>query len=51
MKEEGRLDGPWTFGIKPVQRNSKTDWDSVWEEAKEGRLENIPADIRVKHYF
>lgn len=26
MKEETRVEGPWTYGIKPVQRNSKTDW-------------------------
>lgn len=49
-KEETRVDGPWQFGEKPVKRNSKADWDSVWEEAKKGNLEQIPADIRVKHY-
>lgn len=49
-KEETRLEGPWDFGIKPVKRNSKTDWEEVWKKAKEGKIEDIPADIRVKHY-
>lgn len=26
-KSESRVDGPWSFGEKPVQRNSKADWD------------------------
>lgn len=26
MKEETRIDGPWEFGTKPVQRNNKKDW-------------------------
>lgn len=33
MKEESRLEGPWEFGIKPIQRNNKTDWASVWKNA------------------
>lgn len=49
-KEETRLDGPWTFGEKPVKRNSKEDWEQVWANAKAGKMEEIPADIRVKHY-
>lgn len=50
MKEDTRLEGPYEFGIKPVKRNSKTDWDQVWEKAKSGQFEDIPADIRTKHY-
>lgn len=43
MKEEGRIEGPWEFGDKPVRRNRKTDWDEVWEKAKTGKLEDIDA--------
>lgn len=50
MKEETRVEGPWEFGVRPVKRNSKTDWERVYEDAKEGNLEAIPADIKVKHY-
>lgn len=50
MKEDTRLDGPWEYGIKPVKRNSKADWEAVYEEAKKGNFDAIPADIKVKHY-
>jgi len=50
MKEDTRIDGPYEFGIRPVVRASKTDWDRVFTLAKEGKLEEIPADIKVKHY-
>jgi DNA mismatch repair protein MutH len=50
MKEETRVDGPWEFGIKPVKRNSKEDWEEVRKLAMEGKMDKIPADIFVKHY-
>lgn len=50
MKEETRVEGPIELGIKPVKVNSKTDWDSVWEKAKQGKLEEIPASVRIVHY-
>jgi hypothetical protein len=50
MKEDTRVEGPWSYGKRPVQRNSKADWEQVRKMAKEGRLEDLPADIYVKHY-
>ena len=50
MKEETRVDGPVEFGEKPVERNKKVDWEEVWKKAKEGKIEEIPASIRVIHY-
>lgn len=50
MKEETRVEGPWEFGKKPINRNNKEDWDQVRKMAKEGRLDEIPADIYIKHY-
>lgn len=50
LKERTRLDGPWEFGTKPLKRNDKDDWEQVWKLAKEGKVEEIPADIRVRHY-
>ncbi len=50
MKEDTRLEGPFTFGERPVQRNSKTDWKGILENAKSGKLDDIPCDIIVKHY-
>jgi hypothetical protein len=29
MKEDTRLEGPFEFGVKPRQRNNKTDWEEV----------------------
>lgn len=29
MKEDTRLDGPWSFGVKPVEVNSKHDWEET----------------------
>lgn len=34
MKEDTRVEGPWEFGIKPVKRNDKKDWNRVYENAK-----------------
>lgn len=50
MKEETRLEGPFEYGQRPVQRNSKTDWKAVLHNAKTGQLDDIPDDIIVKHY-
>lgn len=50
MKEETRIDGPWEYGTKPVQRNNKTDWAEVKLKAKTNRIEEIPDDIYVKYY-
>jgi len=50
MKEETRIDGPWEYGVKPVKRNSKVDWEEVKQKAINGNIEDIPADIYVKHY-
>ncbi len=47
MKADTRVEGPWEFGIKPVKRDSKIDWEEVRQKAKEGRIEEIPADIYV----
>jgi len=38
------------LGQKPMKRNSKEDWDVVLKAAKEGRFDDIPADIQVRHY-
>lgn len=49
MKVETRLEGPWEYGVRPVQRNSREDWDQVWKHAEAGDFMKIPADIRLKH--
>lgn len=50
-KEETRVAGTqFEFGVKPIRRNSKTDWESVWESAKKGDIDAVPASIRVQSY-
>lgn len=50
FKEDTRLGGPWEYGTKPHKRNSKTDWEEVWSNAKKGDYEQIPAQVRVQNY-
>lgn len=50
LKEETRAEGPWEFGRKPVRRNNKKDWEEVWKKAKEGKIEEIDPQIRIRHY-
>lgn len=50
LKEDTRVEGPWEFGTRPVKRNSKEDWEEVWTKAKQGKLEEIDAKVRVTHY-
>jgi len=49
-KEETRVGDVFAIGAKPIRRNSKTDWESVWSAAKSGNLDAIPASIRVQSY-
>lgn len=38
------------LGTKPISRNSKTDWESVWTAAQSGNLMLAPAHIRITCY-
>ena len=39
QKSDTRIDGPWTFGIKPLNRASAVSWDHVRDLAKKGQME------------
>lgn len=51
-KDDTCLDQARRFelGKLPNKRQSATDWDEIWEAAKDGRTSDIPADIRVRLY-
>lgn len=50
-KEDTRVpDTQFELGDKPVRRNNKTDWDSVLEKVKQGRIGEVPADLQIRHY-
>ena len=41
MKQETRVDGPWEYGEKPLQRNSRKDWEAVFLKAKQDILNTL----------
>jgi hypothetical protein len=50
-KEDTRVEGTqFEYGSMPVRREKKEDWDAVWDAAKTGNFDAIPANIRVCHY-
>jgi len=50
-KEETRVQGTqFEYGSKPIRRNSKVDWESVWTAAKSGAIDTIPAHVRLTSY-
>lgn len=50
-KEDTAVAGTrFELGELPIHRSDAKDWERVWESAKRGRLDEIPADIRVRSY-
>jgi len=50
-KDETSVDGTrFELGEKPLNRNKSQDWDAIRQSAKRGSLDEIPADIFVRHY-
>lgn len=51
-KEDTRVaDTQFEFGSRPFRRNVATDWERVWELARNGDFLSIPANIRVQVYI
>jgi len=50
-KEDTRVPNTqFELGVKPIRRNNAADWESIWDHAKNGRIDEIPAQIRVNNY-
>ena len=50
-KTETRVAGTeFEMGFRPFRRNSKPDWEGIWENAKLGAIESIPSNMRLVHY-
>lgn len=50
LKEDTRVEGPYEFGDYPLERNSKVEWQKVYEAAKKGDHDSIPPEVLIKHY-
>lgn len=51
QKEDTRIPGTqFTLGVKPFKRNSRIDWDNVYESIKSGDFDSVPRSIFVRHY-
>lgn len=50
-KEETAVAGTrFELGDRPMRRNNTSDWNAIRESAKRGQLDEVPADIFVRHY-
>jgi len=50
-KSETAIQGTqFELGAKPIVRSNGTEWEEVWELAKAGEIERIPANIRIQSY-
>lgn len=50
-KEDTAVPGTrFELGRKPLRRNSKTDWQTVFDMARRAELEQIPADVQVRYF-
>jgi hypothetical protein len=48
-KEATRVEGPWEHGTRPVRRNNATDWQRVFDLARDNRILEVPPEIQIKH--
>lgn len=50
-KEDTAINGTrFELGKKSIKRNNQADWEQVRDLAREGRLDELPGDIYVRHY-
>lgn len=49
-KEDTRIGEIFRFGDIPIRRNSKEDWDFIFNAAKNNQFDLIPPKIQIQHY-
>jgi len=51
LKDNSSVTGTrFEFGVKPFKRNSKMDWEKVWLNCVEGKMEDIEPGIKIRHW-
>lgn len=51
LKDESSIPNTrFTLGQYPFRRNNSKDWESIFQAAVDGRMDDIPADVRLIHY-
>lgn len=50
LKDDTSVGGRFEYGVCPIQRNSKPDWERIWQHARRGEFELVPACIRIQSY-
>lgn len=50
-KEDTRVEGSqFEFGQLPMRRQASSDWDKIYDDAKQGNFDTIPRDVLVRCY-
>lgn len=50
-KEDTRVEGTqFELGKLAFKRNSQTDWNAVLQDAKRGRLDDVPSDVIIRYF-
>jgi len=47
-KEESSQGSRFELGKKAMKRNSQCDWDDTFDNAKKGKFDDIPADVKIR---
>jgi len=51
QKDASGVEGTqFELGVRPFRRNKKADWDRIWDDAKAGKILDIPSDVRIRCY-
>lgn len=51
FKEDTRIENTqFELGTKKLKRNSPKDWELIRENAKQGKFDQVPADVFVRNY-
>lgn len=47
-KEDTRVGDQFEIGRKSMKRNNQDDWDEMFDNAKQAKFDDIPADVKIR---